>query len=581
MARFPTYPDELPACLRPLRPSHYALLTYWIYFRPAALKSYLYQALPALYQSDGQPGLLQRWANPAFRNLAVMVPTTSLIVTFLLSLPVTLLFAWGLDVTIDWSQWSDGMFLGAALGVTLGIAFGVVGRVMGSPALGAIMSSLFGVTIGVLGGVTLSAAFGIAFANLQDGVLVVGAIAGILGGMAVTLDVEMGVALGLALGVMGGLSFCVEYLLFQIFGIRFGALLVRAVMSGAFVFGAFRGPFYPFQFGLALFSFLPGVRHPLKWDELVVLPLPWTRRMLAQELRRDQARGLTFLTTVWRNLFYRPSLQVVLYRTLHRHPAPLRFVYSLLTDPKLDEYMLIPVTEQQWRHNINVRQALLGEFALRLVEATHNPRFRRSSWWLNLHLFRRSQTPLTEFAGMLYDLLTQQAEGRVEQDLAAYSSIYNRLKPYPDGQEIALSFEALATFLEYQKIADFPEAATFTRYLQDHLTVDDAIRPSVLTALARLGQVGTDVALYQQADSHAEQLAALARATGDLNELTAYVDEHVMAPEQQLLQQIIRQWQQVIMDTIGNIGKTPEVTTPSSQLEFAFVSADFANERRS
>ena len=69
MPTFPVYPGELPKCLNPLNLRHYFLLAYWVYFRPTALKCYLYQADAKLYRTGSGLGIFRTLANPAYRNL--------------------------------------------------------------------------------------------------------------------------------------------------------------------------------------------------------------------------------------------------------------------------------------------------------------------------------------------------------------------------------------------------------------------------------------------------------------------------------------------------------------------------------
>lgn len=558
---FPTSDCAIPECLSLFNLRHYGLFAYWIYFRPIALKCYVYRAMPELYDPERSPTFLKRWRNPAYWNLFFMTPIVSFVLAMCLGFPMSLLSAWTLDVPIHLDRWFDGLMFGVAIGVPFGIAFGIVGRVLGGPALGTLLGAMFSITIGALVGTTMSAALGIEFNNLTDAAVVVSAIFGIMGGMAVPLDVEIGVAVSLTFLIIGTMSFGAEFVMLKIFGVRFGALLARGVMSGAFVAGAFRVLFYPFEVGLGVFSVLPGIRHPLEWDNLVILPLPWTRRIVARQLRQDEVQGLHFVASVWRNLFYRPALHRVLYRYLHRHANPLRLFYHLLSEPQWDTYMLIPVTQQQWKHNLSVRRVLLGEFALRHVEATQNPRFRRSSWWLNLHLYPRPETPLTRFAGMLYDLLDPEIVKSETFDLAHYAEAYNSLSSYPGGIEIGYSFDALSKFLSYTELSDLSGAETIAAEIETGLPIYGAVRQTVLTAILRLGAIGADIAGYQHATTPTEKLEALAKATGDLNEFADYVLNETIAPERFLLQRIIRQWQHLTMAEIGAYGKIH--TSPS------------------
>ncbi|MBD3308594.1 hypothetical protein GF339_19410, partial [candidate division KSB3 bacterium] len=452
MLLFPTYRHKLPHALHPLKPSHYLLLIYWVYFRPSGLKSYFYQALPELYATNKPLSFFRKWREPAFHNLFLMLPLVCLVVTVLGGFSITVLSAWRLDVPINWQAWRTGGMLGVALGVTIGMAFGTVGRIIGGLALSSVVGIVYGITVGIVGGISLSVALGVEFTSLMDGALIVGAVFGLLGGTAFTIDIEIGIALSLAFAVMAGLSFGAEFLLFQVFGMRFGALQVRGVMSGAFVLGALRMLFYPLQWILAFGSLFRHALHPIHWDELIILPLPLAQYVLTRHLREDESEGLLVLKDVARNLFRRNTLQGVLYRHLHKHQAPLRFLYTLLANPAMEEYLLVPLTDQAWDQYRSVRAVFLGELALRPVEATQHPRFRRSARWLNLH--RRRPTPLTRFAGMLYDLLETPKRENEEIDLAAYREMYTGVADYPDGKEIALSYETMTTFLSYQTLAE-------------------------------------------------------------------------------------------------------------------------------
>ena len=64
----------------------------------------------------------------------------------------------------------------------------------------------------------------------------------------------------------------------------------------------------------------------------------------------------------------------------------------------------------------------------------------------------RRETPLTRFAGMLYELLDEKAISADGFDLSTYAEVYTGLMDYPGGWEIASSFEALAVFLSYDDL---------------------------------------------------------------------------------------------------------------------------------
>jgi len=561
MPIFPTCDRyALPERLHPLKPSHYALFAYWIYFRPTILKCYFHRSLPGLYDRDNPIGFFKKWRTPAYWHLFVMMPVICLVFSVLLGGVAALVCAWKLGVQIDWNRWIDGGMLGVALGMTIGMAFGMVGRVMGGVASGAMLGIVYGVTVGIVGGVSLSVALGVAFPSVVDGVVTVGAISGVLGGMAFTIDLEIGIALSLAFAVVAALSFGGEFILQKVFGIHLGALLARGTMSGAFVLGALRALFYPVQCVLAGAGIFRPVLHPILWDELTILPLPCTRQVLMRQLRQDEGNGLRILKEAGRNLFRRTALKAVLYKYFHKHPRPLRFLYHVLNDPVMHEYLLAPVSSQSWEQYASVQHVFLGELALRPVEAMKHPRFRRSSWWLNLR--KRQETTLTRFAGMLYDLLDEQVVEQEDFSLTLYKKIYQDLSSYPNGKEIVRSYDAMSTFLSYQNLASFPRAEEVSAYVAGCVLFEAAIRPAVMRSLMRLGHIGRDITQYLEAENRQTRLDALARATGNLNEIDASVSVEVMPPERYVIQRIISHWQRLILAAIGTLGKSGSETVP-------------------
>ena len=216
------------------------------------------------------------------------------------------------------------------------------------------------------------------------------------------------------------------------------------------------------------------------------------------------------------------------------------------------------MTRQDWERVPSVRQLLLGELSGQWVDCSSdwiNRLTERLVWGLTWLLRDRRKTPLTHFAGMLYELLDETTIETDIFDLSAYADVYTDLIDYPGGVEIARTFEAMATFLSCDDLSALPAAVG-----QDAiLSHDEPVRPTVLTALTRLGQVGAEIATYRDATSRVNQLAALARATDALDALDDYVVEQVMAPEQYILRRIIRQWRRLVSEAGGEVGRAEEV----------------------
>ncbi|MGD9099493.1 MAG: ATP-binding protein, partial [Anaerolineae bacterium] len=120
----------------------------------------------------------------------------------------------------------------------------------------------------------------------------------------------------------------------------------------------------------------------------------------------------------------------------------------------------------------------------------------------------------------------------------------------------------------YDELSALPAAVGqdgIPRFAQDAGAVlpynNPPIRPAVLAALERLGAVGAEIAVYRDASSRVNQLAALARAADALDELDEYVGAEVLAPERTLLRRVVRQWQRLVIEAGGEVGRV-EATGP-------------------
>jgi AAA+ ATPase superfamily predicted ATPase len=539
MPTFPTYRGELPPCLNPLNLRHYLLLAYWVYFRPTALKCYLYQADPDLYRTGPGLGIFRTLRVPAYRHLYLVVPGVSVLFSLLVGLPVMLAINWIQGTSVEWLRWAFGMSIIVAAVVAVGVVFSAAGGVARGVASAVVEAVMFGVALGVALSVTGGVVLGVVEGVASDVVGGLGIGAAVGTGFGGATGVAIGVAIGVASGLASGVAESVA------FGVAFGVGVLRAV-------------FYPFQLALALRSTFWKGRHPLEWDELTILPLPGTRRVLAGRLQQEEIDGLHFLADVARNPFNRWTVQVALQSYLHDQPSPIRFLCALLTGPDLNAYVSTPMAKEDWERLPSTRRLLLGELEGRWVDCSSESLSRlaeRLVWGLTRLLRDRRVTPLTRFAGMLYKLLDEQAIAAGGFDLSAYAEIYTGLIDYPGGEEIARSFEALATFLSYDNLSALPAAVGVVPGLAQG---DAPIRPTVLAALGRLGQVGAEIATYRDATSRVNQLAALARATNDLDDLDEYVVAEVMAPEQYILRRVIRQWRRLVSEASGEVGRAEE-----------------------
>jgi hypothetical protein len=402
-----------------------------------------------------------------------------------------------------------------------------------STLLTAIFGILFGLFVGVTFGLTNRRALSV-FASIVF-ILVIGVAVSIVVACALTPTISFKGRL--LPGIRAGIS------------VSIGFNLLVAI-------GALRLPFYPVQLLLALLSRFRGKQHPARWDELLVLPVPGTQALLQSHLRTSELEGLQLIADVVRNPFQRMFTQRALHAHLHSLAAPLNFLYYLLTSPDLNTYVVAPINQLDWQILPTTKQVLLGELANRRVNSSSddvNQLAENVVWGLTWLGRNHKQTPLTRFAGMLYELSYTKLVEAEDFNLSSYEKIYASLTQYPDGTEIADSFEALATFLRYDKLSDLTTASDVV----SGLSVNEvSIRPNLLAALTRCGEIGKEVRRYQAATTSVEQLATLARITSSLDSLEEYVVEQVVSPEQAILRRIIRQWRRLVNKAVVSIDKS-------------------------
>jgi hypothetical protein len=77
----------------------------------------------------------------------------------------------------------------------------------------------------------------------------------------------------------------------------------------------------------------------------------------------------------------------------------------------------------------------------------------------------------------------------------------------------------------------------------------------MVNTLLGLARVGIEIEIFSDSTSRANKQAALLRATDQLKDLDQYVADNVVAPEQYLLRRIIRQWQAIIIEEGGEVGR--------------------------
>ncbi len=554
MSQFPKHYERLPQPLNPANLYHYLLLAYWIFFRPLALKAYLYEAGADIYNESLRRSIfsLRLQRAPGYRRLLAMLPGVLILLLIMVGVPLFLITAVVQQSTPNWNGALLGLLLGLGIGVGAGfifyesfaftsgvaglITFGFGGALTFSIYLGTGMNwrafAVFGVTWGM--------AFGIAYGVSRF----------VVGGVVLALGVGLlgGLSLGLPLGNAAG-------------GV--GMSLIGGVISLAtFACGALRLPFYPLQLGLAWLSRRHPGWHPLCWDELLVLPLPQSTQLVLNRLRADETAGLRLAVQITHNPFQRWVAQRALQAYLHEVDAPLSLLYRLLQHPDLDAYVPAPISQEDWQQLPSARCLLLGSLNRQNVRYGRDWTYwlaDRVMWLLTWRWCDQRVTPLTTFAGLLYDLL-EAGEGALPPeriDLAAQAALYTGLTACADGATIAATFAVYARFLAYDTIEALsraPHDAT------PALALPPVYRPAQ-AALRQLADIGAEVATFHDATSRVNRLAALARATDLLDALEEFAVSEVVAPDKNLVLEIIRRWRRLVSEA-GGVAARPEALRP-------------------
>ncbi len=442
-----------------------------------------------------------------------------------------------------------GIACGLAVGVTVALAIGeIVGLIVGlifGVCIFLLLASMFSIIANGISSIAnddtafrgLSLAYGSALGFAATGI----APAEINFGRSVFVSATICIAFGFALVIIQP---------------EFSQESLQIGIAGSFVslLGIFRiiPFFFPIHFlAVILYRWFPSIKHPAEWDEILILPLPGTERILTHHLKRDR---LNFLLTLAGNPFQRWVVQRALKAYLQKHPLPLNFLYELLSDPRTEHFVFAPITQMGWQKLPSIKQLLLGELNGKWVDCTTDITSRlleRLIYSLTWLWRDRTQTPLTDFAGFLYQLLDETTVDATNFDLAKYRSCYVSLTNYPNSGEIERSFEVMASFLACNQLSDFPEAI---KTASDLPPPETAMRPIVMEALSRLREIGTHIVYALNTLSWRNKQDTFSIIPKKLNDLDAYMAEEVVTPEKSLLRRIIRQWSPLIDEELERIG---------------------------
>jgi hypothetical protein len=561
--------------LDPLNWRHYFLLLYWVFFRPTALKCYLYRAEPELYRSEGGGFLFgQAFISIAYWNVFLItwriwaVATLSFVIFNILLKHHSILTS---VLSQKLSQESFVYLLGQATAWLLGEYFN---SGFGAAITFAVVSAQFlasseGLPIRLFTFISVCIAF--TMASFVPFSLPLAGPTWLICWMAI------GVASGLTFRLItnGVLATSMMIIIFLLYGFlpaawgglghgdvfaRIGEVYYRLFMFiSVWGIGVMRIPLYTLQ--VASFVLQPWrLPHPLWWDELSVLPLWGAQREMARIWREGEEQALKSLVRLAANPFQYWVLQRALVRHYHTICNPIAFLYCILRFKALDTYAIAPVATSEWLNLPSVRQIYLAE----LAGSRSAPLQRQSYWRLAVYSLTRPlrlncHTPLTDLAGLLLGINIMVDTSDTVTTLQAKTLLdvlepifFQPLLVYPGGSELQSTFACITHSLKVTSLSDFTQMPTLLRAMP---SVQDAIRPEVIEILQRFGNISNNIAVAQAASSRLNQLAAFARATEALEELGPFIEQTVVVPEKVLLLRIRNHWRTLVAEAGGRLGE--------------------------
>ena len=431
--------------------------------------------------------------------------------------------------------------------------------------IGDLIGSIIGIATGVVSGAIAGTVFGI-ITTAVDRIEVSSLVYATIIGLATTgaFGASMTFASCLIICLVTGLfiGFSIDVVLYQ-HGIIAEKAFLYGLLATLIVWaGALRC--IPIHIGYLLYGALsalpmvPFKRHPIVWDELLVLPLPGTYRYLEKALCLDQTLGLQLLVHTARNPLQSPVVQRVLKKYLSQTKQFMATLYQLLLLPVSEAYVFAPVDANDWKCVPTNQQLLLAELSSQWVDCTSDrtshleERFLYGITWLRRD---HARTPQSAYYRFLYDIrydMSNEIESQGSAfNLASYASIYATFAQQPGGVEIEQSFDAIAAFLSYTRTSQLSEADKVAISLPP---ASEAIRPEIIHVLNRLKQVAHDISTAEKSNSLVVRQGALLRANSTLEALHQKTPSRIISPERRLITQIVRQWSHFVRQSGGEAG---------------------------
>ena len=619
MPTFPTYDGELPSCLNPWNPRHYLLVLYWVFFRPTALKCYLYRSNPEIYRKDSRWSyLVEIIQNTEYRNLFCI----SLILILLTSLIVSSPIHWlQQKVTIQELEQIAKLclkeefreqFASTCSQANLNISIYIPPYLFPDKNF---YESKFTIEKIFKWGFNESANIARLLASLMP-ILIVGSLlinlirkcspakyifVMISDGM--TLCVTFSMLLGSAIYLSPGrpsnvpqLPGITDYtslwiliivgLLFSIISSKLRVLsLAYAVSAGIFSAVSFSKT-NPIDLGSILYYVI---------TTLFFLLIPLAAGFLRLPFYFIEIFGCFHSRRLG-------STHPILWDEFNILPLPWSSKY-LLSKLKLDGSRGLSEISQIISNPF--KSWVIQRTAWSYLESSRSPIETIYSWATANELERYAQAPIHSHdweqniscRKMLFCIIgdfPSDCKGKHESFAFNTTSILRKKAPdilrglmtlffridlferfeieldspeseldvYPYGSEVRKSLHAIFNYLEFHNIEDISTAPEYSSWIK---TTDQFLRPKIIDTLQNLRTVSQEIHRSIIATSRTNRLSAIALANDRLDQLQTYITEEVPNgyPEHKLLLRITRQWQKIITQAGGTAARQ-QLLTPVS-----------------
>jgi hypothetical protein len=499
MPTFPTYDGELPQCLNPLNPRHYGLVLYWVFFRPTALKCYLYQASPDLYQSEpSSQKIITCLREPAYR----------------LFFWISILFITIFIISNYFINHFFGLFLGTLFICILGEIFSI------QPIISVLSLLGFLVVLVVV----------LAFKNTSDLLIFYGFV------FMINIFFDTSISM---LSIMK----------FMIYPLQILFALIES---------RFKLDSYPMEWDESGILALPYSRQHLS-SLLVRLPEKGIRKISDNVLNHQYLSVIH--DCVWNYLLQSKSpIKEIYYlltvESLERYAkAPTvdyQWQFGISSREVLFAQMVGIPLNFMGRVRINKRLFTYSDppaALLDLVALIY--RYMR----LESNCFEASinrDIPDERIRSMSRSTFTKVHDFRETINFEVH--LDPSLDIYPYGSEVRQSFN---TIFQYSNIETPEEIATASTYLTWLNPTDTFLRPTVINAIQTLANLSQEVHRSNFVSSAVTKRNAILIANDQLEQLKTYVTDqiHPNYPEQKLLLRIIDQWQTIITREGGQLGR--------------------------